>query len=162
MGLRRCRTLAVLLAVLAGCATSPVERAPLTGPAPDVRGTWTGTWAGRPVSVVVIEQRDIGPGEGGVYLGSWQVLGDRAPHVSGVMTLDGRDGPVSTGVRGWLYAAPGGFGAVLEAQPGDGVQRLSLRSTAEGRLTGRGTSSFPWGPEGPVELVRTAAPAAAR
>jgi hypothetical protein len=145
---RRLVGTAALVLALASCETvAPVS----PGPVPDVRGTWTGTWAGAPMTLVIREQEDGGPG-GGLHVGSWQVLGRTGPTVAGVMTFTLLGSPVSTAVHGRLGDG-GGVRLLLEATPSDGRQELVLRLD-DGRLAGTGTSSFGWGPQGAVELTR--------
>src|SRR5262249_25084887 len=62
------------IAALLGAGAAPP---PLTNPVglmPDLRGTWTGTWGGAPVTLVILEQRDAEPVDG-LTVGPWQVLG---------------------------------------------------------------------------------------
>src|SRR5262249_61564937 len=68
---------AAVAALLGACAGPP----PLTNPVglmPDLRGTWTGTWGGAPVTLVILEQRDGEPVDG-VTVGPWQGLGEDLP-----------------------------------------------------------------------------------
>jgi hypothetical protein len=137
-----------LLLATAGCGTVP---APPSGMVvPDLRGTWTGTWGGQPMTLLIRDQQDPG-GDGGVYLGSWQVLGDTRPAVSGVLTFTLRESSISTGMHGRLGYA-GGVTLRIEANPADGRQELMLKHR-DGRLSGDGTSAFPWGPQGAIELT---------
>jgi hypothetical protein len=140
--------IAVLVAI-AGCETVPAPPAGMV--VPDLRGTWAGTWGGRPMSLLIRDQHDAG-GDGGVYLGAWQVLGDTRPAVAGILTFPLREAPVSTGMQGRLGYA-GGLTLLIEANPADGRQELVLKHR-DGRLSGTGTSAFPWGPQGTVELTR--------
>ena len=150
--------LAVVL-LLAGCAG--LEPLPPTVPVPDLRGTWTGSWGGTPVSLVIVEQGDVG-GSSGVYVGPLPVDavfgGRRDPSVWGVITCTVRGQPVSASVQGRLGRLTGGTAIVLEASVPDGVQRLVLNRVAPERLEGHGDSSFAWGPEGRVELTRAGRP----
>ncbi|MBI2216345.1 MAG: hypothetical protein HYU51_03515 [Candidatus Rokubacteria bacterium] len=143
---------AIVLVALSACGTAPPAPSAGRVATADLLGTWTGTWGGTPLTVVIREQNGAGGG-GGVYLGSWQVAGQRRPSVSGVMTYAVRGADVSTSVQGWL-ADPGRLTLYLEARPSDGRQELRL-TVGDGRLTGTGTSSFRWGPQGSVELTRT-------
>jgi hypothetical protein len=137
-----------LLLALARCG--PVPASPAGMVVPDLRGTWAGTWGGRPMTLLIRDQQDSG-GEGGVYLGSWQVLGDTRPAVSGVLTFTLRESSVSTGMHGRLGFA-GGVTLVIEANPADGRQELVLKHR-DGQLSGSGTSAFPWGPQGAIDLT---------
>jgi hypothetical protein len=142
---------AIVLVGLSACGTPPAPAASPGGSA-DLLGTWTGTWGGTPLTVVIREHTDAG--RGGVYLGPWQVAGDRRPGVSGIMTYAVRGAEVSTRVQGWL-ADTGRLTLYLEAAPPDGRQELRL-NVGDGRLSGTGESSFRWGPQGTVDLTRTA------
>ena len=150
--------LAVVL-LLAGCAG--LEPLPPTVPVPDLRGTWTGSWGGTPVRLVIVEQGDVG-GRSGVYVGPVPVDavvgGRRDPSVWGVLTFTVRGEPVSTSVQGRLGRLTGSTAIVLEATVPDGVQRLVLNRVQAERLEGHGDSTFAWGPEGRVELTRVARP----
>src|ERR671918_268077 len=150
------RRLVVVLAwLMTGCAASQ----PLAPPAavtPDLRGTWFGTWGGTPLTVVVTEQK-AGPGESGVVLGPWQVLGRPYPTVSGILTASLRGESVSTHMEGLLSESGGGRLVVnVRARSAAGEQRMTLRLVGPDRLRGTGDSQYTWGPQGPVELVRRA------
>ena len=141
---------AVLALVAAGCAPLPP---PAVSP-PDLRGTWVGTWAGAPLTVVVTDQQ-AGHGDSGLVLGAWQVLGEEYPTVSGMLTASIRGEPVSTHVTGRLADAGGGRLLVsLHARSVAGEQRLTLRLREGDRLEGTGDSQYDWGPRGSVQLVR--------
>ena len=151
------RALVLVLGLLiAGCATSP----PLGPPAanvPDLRGTWTGTWGGTPVTLVVTEQA-IGTGESGVVLGGWQVFGDSYPTASGVLTstVDGQ--ATSTNMTGRLSDSGAGVILTVLARTSAGEQWLRLRVVNADRLEGAGESQTAWGPQGPAQLVRQRRP----
>lgn len=149
-----------LVLLFAGCAGASAPPGPLlsTLDIPDLRGTWRGTWGETPVTLVITEQQDSGS-PSGVYLGPVQVLGQRVPGVSGVLTSVIAGHRVSASVKGWLTTS--GRGTVtlwLEAHTADGTQQLSLTSVPPDRLTGRGESEFRWGPRGAVELIRSSPP----
>jgi hypothetical protein len=150
-----------LVLILVGCSGSPGPMAPpplYTVDIPDFRGTWTGTWGGSPVRLVIAEQEDQ-DARSGVYLGSMQVLGQRVPGVSGVLTSVVGGGQVSAAVKGWLTSSGRGAAMLLlEARTVDGIQHLALTSGPPDRLAGRGDSDFRWGPRGPVELIRSSPP----
>lgn len=157
--MNRWRNLLIALGVsliLGACSTMPPVPPPLTA-VPDVggplSGTWTGTWGGTPVTLVVVEQTEFAA-YSGVYLGPLQLLGQRAPGVSGVLTSTIGGAPVSVNVQGWLGATERGRTLVLTGVALDGVQYLSLARVEDDRLVGRGQSDFRWGPQGPVNLVR--------
>ena len=152
------RGLVAALVLLAGCATSPPVGPPAST-APDLRGTWTGTWGGTPLTLVVTEQRE-GHGESGVVLGQWQLLGQVYPTAVGVLTstIDGE--LVSTHMEGLVSGPPNAIVVRVQARSPAGEQWLSLRLVAADRLEGVGESQAPWGPRGPAQLVRTAPPPA--
>jgi hypothetical protein len=159
-GLRRISFVAVLLMIVAGCATSPAP--PPIGaeaPAPELGGLWTGTWAGTPVSLSLI-QDEKASSPSGVYVGSWLVLGRARPAFSGIITFSRRGEMVSTRAQAWASysggGAKGGVTLLVQSAPTDGDQELRLRSVDGQRLVGTGYSSFPWGPQGAVELQRNA------
>jgi hypothetical protein len=150
---RLMRALAVVLVVLvAGCATAPPVGPP-AAVAPDLRGTWTGTWGGHPASLVVIEQRE-GVGDSWVMLGAWPVLGEHYPTATGILTATVDGQLVSTHMRALL--AQHGAGLVLRvyARSSAGEQWLDLRLVDDNRLEGMGQSQMRWGPQGPARLVR--------
>lgn len=142
----------VLVLVLTACATGePI--APPAVSAPDLRGSWTGTWGGEPCALLVTEQT-IGPGPSSIMLGPWQLFGERYPTVSGVLTSTIESEQVSTRVDGLVGLAGGRFVLMLSARAGAGDQRLTLRLVDEDRLQGSGDSQFRWGPQGPAQLTR--------
>ncbi len=147
------RHVALVLALfLAGCASAqPI--APPAVSAPDLRGSWTGTWGGEPCALLLTEQT-IGPGESSVMLGPWPLLGERYPSVTGVLTSTIRGERVSTHVDGLLGQTAGALVLTLRARAGAGDQRLTLRLIDRDRLHGSGDSQFRWGPQGPAQLTR--------
>ena len=151
------RQLAVILLViaLAGCAqTVDMTPPPPATAVPGLRGTWAGTWGGTPVQLVVVEQREFGD-YAGVYFGPVQVLVRRRPGVSGVLTSTIAGAPVSANVAGWLGYSNGNLALLVHATTPSGSQQLTLNRTADDRWSGRGESDFSWGPQGPIEVVRT-------
>lgn len=148
--------LALLLAACTSAAPpAPAPAAPTA--LPDLRGTWRGTWGGTPLTLVVVEQEEVDV-PSGVYLGSFQVFGRRAPGLKGVLTSTIRGEPVSISVEGWLGRAGAQTTLVVTGRMPSGTQTLTLTRVAAERLTGTGESSFPGGPQGPVELSRQTAP----
>lgn len=130
---------------------------PSTLAIPDLLGTWTGTWAGTPLTLVVVEQKEL-DARAGVFVGPVQVLGQRAPGVVGVLTsvIDGRR--VSVSVEGWLTTSGrGALTLLLSTRTLEGRQWLTLAIVEPHRLVGGGESEFRWGPRGAVELIRSAA-----
>ena len=149
-----------LLLLFGGCTSTPSLTAPARS-VPDLRGAWTGTWGGTPLTLFVLEQEDTSTS--GVYVGPWPLFGHLLPAVSGVLTFTVRGEAVSVNVRGRLGDANGRLTLVLEPLTVNGEQ-ITLSRVDEHRLVGVGTSRVTWEPEGPVELVRQAAdgPAGAR
>jgi hypothetical protein len=141
-----------LLALLLGACGPPLAP-PAPGAVPDVRGHWTGTWAGQPLSLLITGQADES-GAGGLYLGPWQVLGQRTPGVTGVMTSTVRGEAVSANASGELGYLDGTLTLVVRAETTNGAQTLRLTPRGPDRLEGAGESSFRWGPRGAVELTR--------
>ncbi len=141
-----------LVLLLAGCATGPPVGPPAVS-APDLTGSWTGTWGGGPLTLLLTEQT-IGPGESGLVLGPWQVLGERYPTVAGVLTTTIRGERVSTNAEGLLGLSGGAVILTLRARSSAGDQRLTLRLMDRDRLQGAGESQYRWGPQGAAELTR--------
>lgn len=142
----------VALSVLLGaCATTPTLTIPAE-PLPDLRGTWTGTWGGTPLTLLVLEQHEASPVDG-VTIGPWHVLGGELPGVSGVLTFTSRGEAISVNVRGRLGDSNGRLALVLEPLTVNGGQ-IVLTRIDPNRLAGAGTSPMRWEPQGPVELVR--------
>jgi hypothetical protein len=84
---------------------------------------------------------------------------DKQPTLSGVITFEVRGQPVSTSVTGRIASFTGRTTVVLYASPSDGDQELVLTTVQPNRLTGNGSSTFTWGPQGKIDLTREAAPA---
>jgi len=149
----------VALSFLA-CTTSPPPLAPPVGLMPDLRGTWTGTWGGTPVTLVILEQGETQPVDG-VFVGPWQVVGQDLPGLSGILSVRIQNEMFSTNVRGRFGNWNGRLTLVLEPATANGGF-LSLVWLADDRLTGSGTSQMSWEPQGPVELIRQPQGPAAR
>jgi hypothetical protein len=130
---------------------------PPPGPVPDLRGTWTGTWGGRPASLLVTDQRDEFT-DSGVFLGSYALLAERRPGLTGILTSSIGQDAISTNAQGWFGYSGGRLMLVVRADTADGSQYLTLGLADERRLRGTGESSFRWGPRGPVELTRQPSP----
>ena len=147
--------LVLLGLVVAGCETAPPAPPP-TGSAPDLRGTWTGTWGGASVTLVVTDEVEVG--DSGVYLGSWQVLGRHGPGVSGVLTTTINGERVSLAATGRLTSDVGRPAVLVTATGPAGEQALRLTQVAPDRLRGTGESSYAWGPRGVADLTRVSRP----
>jgi hypothetical protein len=146
---------AVLLA--SACTTATPLPAPPAGPVPDVRGSWSGTWGGRPASLLIAAQSDRA-GYSGVYVGNTQVLGHERPGVSAILTSSINGEPTSVTAHGWFGYANGQEILYVRAESPSGSLRLTLRRDGDDRLIGTGDSSFRWGPAGPIELTRRTPP----
>lgn len=142
---------AAISALLGACAAPPPLAMP-TWPLPDLRGTWTGTWGGTPLTLVILEQRDAEPVDG-VSIGPWQVFGRNLPGVAGILTVTIRRETVSGNVQGRLGTSNGRLALVLEPATVNGGW-ISLTQVDENRLAGTGTAQMSWEPQGPVELLR--------
>lgn len=151
--------LVVVVLALAGCETVPPAPPPLPAGAavPDLRGTWTGTWGGAPLTLIVTDQDEVGV-DSGLSIGTWQVLGRRGPGLSGVLTFTVRGERVSVPVVGWLGSDAGRLALLLEARGTAGDQYLRLAQVGPERLHGTGESTYPWGPRGAASLVRQGGP----
>lgn len=147
--------LGLLLAFAActGRVIPPPPPAPGTT-VPDLRGTWTGTWGGTPVALLIAEQAEAGASAGGLYVGGAHVLGQRQPTVAGVLTFTGPRGTTTTHARGWVGVEARRVRLLVVATPGAGDMTLDLVLGPDGRLTGTGQSAFRWGPHGAVTLTR--------
>ena len=148
----RCPGLVLATALLAACSTAPPPLAAPAGRLPDLRGTWTGTWAGAPLTLVILDQSDAAPVEG-VSVGPWQVFGRNLPGVSGILTVKIRSEMVSVNVQGRLGISNGRLTLVLEPATANGGW-IGLTRLDENRLAGTGTARIRWEPQGPVELIR--------
>jgi hypothetical protein len=144
--------LLVLAVLLGACATAPPPLASPTGLVPDLRGTWTGTWGGTPLTLVILDQSDAAPVDG-VSIGPWQVFGRNLPGVSGILTVKVRSELVSVNVQGRVGTSNGRLTLVLEPATVNGGW-ISLTRLDENRLAGVGTGQTSWEPQGPVELIR--------
>jgi hypothetical protein len=146
-----------LAALLHACATSPALTMP-DGPLPDLRGTWTGTWGGTLLGLLVLEQHEAGPVDG-VTIGPWHVLGRELPGVAGVLTFTSRGEAISVNVRGRLGDLNGRLALVLEPLTVNGGH-IALTRIGPNRMAGTGASAMRWEPQGPVELARQTGPGA--
>ena len=148
------RVLAVGLALLfGGCVSTPSLTRPVSQ-VPDLRGTWTGTWGGTPLTLVVVTQEETPTSD--VYVGPWVLFGQLLPGVSGVLTFTVGNEAISVNVRGRLGDSNARLTLVLDPLTVNGEQ-ITLTHVDEHRLAGVGTSRLSWEPQGPVELARQAA-----
>lgn len=124
------------------------------GPVPDLRGKWTGTWGGTPLTLFVLEQEETSTSH--VYVGPWPLFGKQLVGLAGILTFTVRGEAISVNVRGRLGDSNGKLTLVLGPLTENGEQ-ITLTDVDAHRLAGVGTSRVSWEPRGPVELVRDAA-----
>jgi len=138
-----------------GCVT-PLPQPPPPGAGAtvdDVRGSWRGTWGGAPASLLITDQQTQA-GYSGLYVGSYQLLGNERPGVSGILTSEIDKEQTSVRAWGWFGGLSGQPTLRIIADSPSGQQRLTLRPDGPDRFVGVGESSFRWGPNGPIELIR--------
>lgn len=141
-----------LAVVLAGCGPVPPRLTPPSGPVPDLRGAWTGTWGGTPLTLFVLEQTEDAAASD-VSVGPWALFGERLPGLSGVLTFVVEGKPISVNFRARLGDSNGRLTLVLDSLTTNGEQ-ITLTQVDEHRMTGEGTSRPSWEPQGRIELVR--------
>ena len=145
--------LALFIAVT-GCesARSPAPPPPTSyDPGGELTGTWTGSWGGTPLTLVIVEHTEGAP-YSGLYFGPWLIAGGRYPGIAGVLTYASRGVPTSVRFDGWIYSSRP-FTVLVRAEALDGQLDVHLRGAGADRLIGEGQSTFRWGPRGPVELT---------
>ena len=146
---------AAVMLLAAGCTT------PLPQPLPagagvtvgDIRGSWRGTWGGTPAALLITDQQ-MQAGYSGLYIGSYQLLGNERPGVSGILTSQIDKDQTSVRAYGWFGGVEGQLTLRILADWPNGQQRLTLRPDGPDRFVGVGESSFRWGPSGSIELTR--------
>jgi hypothetical protein len=147
--------------VAAGCGPR-LQPLPPGTKVPDVRGTWRGMW-GKSQVVITLTGDDMEYAPSALNLGPVPIdsviTRDKQPTLSGVITFEVRGEPVSTSVTGRIASFTGRTSVVLYASPSDGDQELVLTTVQPNRMAGNGSSTFTWGPQGAIDLVREAAPA---
>jgi hypothetical protein len=147
--------LGAVMLFAAGC-TSPLPQ-PLPAGAGvtvgDIRGSWRGTWGGAPAALLITDQQ-LQAGYSGLYIGSYQLLGNERPGVSGILTSQIDKEQTSVRAYGWFGGLDAQLTLRILADSPSGQQRLTLRPGGPDRLVGVGESSFRWGPNGPIELTR--------
>ena len=146
-----------VLAFVSACAAQPPASGNPSPGVPDLRGSWTGTWGGQPLGLLITNQGDL-VGSSGVYWGTTQLFGYREPGLAGIMTYTSQGRPVSVAVQGWIYYAQPRPVLLLRTETPDGPQALTLNSVEYEHLGGSGTSHFRWGPQGAVDLARRVRP----
>jgi len=153
----RALSAATLALLLGGCAPAGGglgwgDSAVVVAVAPDLRGTWTGSLAGTPLTLVISEQVMVG--REGLYAGRWMIFGRQAPGLTGVLTSTIRGQTVMAAAEGeLLVTATGGVVLIVAAPTTFGDQRLTLMSDGPDRFIGNGEATF--GPRGAVFLTRT-------
>ena len=144
-----------LLVAITGCESgrSSVPPAPISSdPVGELPGTWTGTWGGTPLTLVIVEHTESAP-YSGLYFGPWLISGGRYPGIGGILTYARSGSPTSVRFDGWIYSSRP-FTVFILARPLDGDLHVRLHGAGPGVLTGEGHSTFRWGPQGIVELTR--------
>jgi hypothetical protein len=130
---------------------------------PDLRGTWRGVW-GSSQLVLSLNSSDMEFGPSAINLGPLPVgsvvSGNRELSYTGSITYEVRGNPVSTSVQGRVAYFTGRVTLVLNASPPDGDQELVLTGVQPNHLSGNGSSTFTWGPQGQIDLLREAGPPA--
>ena len=143
-----------LLVAMTGCesASSSMPPPPISyEPVGELTGTWMGTWAGSPLTLVVVKYEEAAP-YSGLYFGPWLIAGVQYPGLTGVLTFASSGSPTSVRFDGWIYSSRP-FTAFVQARSLDGDLYLRLLAGGTGVLIGDGYSTFGWGPKGPVELT---------
>ncbi len=144
-----------LLVAVTGCesARSPAPPIPTSyDPVGELTGTWTGSWGGTPLTLVIVEHTEGAP-YSGLYFGPWLIAGGRYPGIAGILTYASNGSSTSVRFDGWIYSSRP-FTVLVRAEALDGQVHVRLRGAGADRLIGEGQSTFRWGPQGPVELTR--------
>ena len=153
----------VFLVAIAGCGPQLRPLPPGTK-VPDLRGTWRGVW-GKSQMVLTLNSSDMEYGPSVLNIGPIPIdsviAGDKELSYTGSIRYEVRGEAVSTGVRGRVAAFTGRVTLVLYASPPDGDQELVLTGVQPNHLSGNGSSTFNWGPQGQIDLLREAGPSAA-
>jgi hypothetical protein len=149
-----------LLAAIAGCGPQ-VRPLPPGTKVPDLRGTWRGVW-GKSQMLLTLSSSDMEYGPSVLNVGPIPIdsviWGDKELSYTGSISYEVRGKAMSTGVRGRVAAFTGRVTLVLYASPPDGDQELVLTGVQPNHLSGNGSSTFTWGPQGQIDLLREAGP----
>ena len=139
---------------LAGCESSRPAPPPVISyeAIGELRGIWTGTWGGTPLTLSIVDENESAP-YSGLYFGPWLIAGQRYAGISGIVTYSSDGSPSSAQFTGWIYSLRP-FTAFILAEPPAGQLDLRLKGAGPGRLAGEGRSTFRWGPRGSIELTR--------
>jgi hypothetical protein len=143
------------LVVMSGSASAQVsvpKPAIAYEPVGELTGTWSGTWGGSPLTLLIVEQTEGAP-YSGLYFGPWLIAGGRYPGISGVLTYARSGSPMSVRFDGWISSGQP-FTVLIQARPLDGDLYMRLRAAGAGVLVGDGDSTFGWGPKGQIGLTR--------
>ena len=150
----------VFAAAIAGCGPK-LQPLPPGTKVPDLRGTWRGVW-GKSQMILTLNSSDMEYGPSALNIGPLPIdsviWGDKELSYTGSISYEVRGEAVSTSVRGRVAAFTGRVTLVLYASPPDGDQELVLTGVQPNRLSGNGSSTFTWGPQGQIDLLREAGP----
>ena len=150
----------LMAAALAGCGPK-LQPLPAGAKVPDLRGTWRGVW-GKSQMILTLNSNDMEYGPSLLNIGPIPIdsviTGDKELSYTGSISYEVRGEAVSTGVRGRVAGFTGRVTLVLYASPPDGDQELVLTGVQANQLTGNGSSTFNWGPQGKIDLLREAGP----
>jgi hypothetical protein len=153
------RAIVVCLAVLLTTACADRFQPLPPGPAPDLSGTWTGTWGGQPTTLVIQGQGSEQPQEG-LFVGTISVdallSAQQQATVSGTITHPGPSGPLSSTFTGRVDYVAGQLTLLLNLPTFNEFQEIALAVEGNERLVGAAARDIPEGPRGAIRLVRQA------
>ena len=152
---------ALLLALIGLVAACARQFEPVPPPAPNLIGTYVGTWGGEPTTLV-IQSSGAAPPESGLFLGSMSVGGMPQMMVSGTITHPSPQGPLQSTFTARVGYVEGRLILSLSLPTlyaMEGYQELPLAVDGDA-LVGKAEHDYAEGPKGPIRLVRQ--PAAPR
>lgn len=152
---------ALLLALLFFTAACARQFEPVPPPTPNLLGTYVGTWADRPTTLVIQSYGAAQP-DSGLFLGSLSVGGTPQMVVSGTISHPSPQGPLQSTFTGRVGYVEGQLILSLNLPTTSAMQPFEeLPLAVQGdALVGRAEHDYPEGPKGPIRLVRQ--PAAPR
>jgi hypothetical protein len=158
MKIRLLATAALVLIVSSASAQQPPP--PVPAGWPDLSGTWRGTWGGAPTTLVIFKRSEaafVSQALSGFSNFAQTVVGHNDGEVRGTLSTDGRAGPLSLSVSGRMGIFNGRLALVLNGQPGwswNDSQELVFTTVTPQQMTGSGTTTQQWGPNGAIDLTR--------